>query len=95
MGIGLEGLGYYKVISDYWDMKIYGNIYSYGGWSANLSPTYRKRYRYAGGFTLSVMSTKQNFKGDPDYLASKNYFVTWNHSADKKFVLALFEMSIL
>lgn len=84
MGIGLEGLGYYKVINDYWDVKLYGNIYSYGGWSANLNPTYRKRYRYAGGFTLSVLSTKQNFKGDPDFLSNKSYFVTWNHSADSR-----------
>lgn len=84
MGIGLEGLGYYKVINDYWDAKIYGNIYSYGGWSANLSPTYRKRYRYAGSFNLSVQSFKQNFKGDPDFVANKSYFVTWSHSADTR-----------
>jgi len=84
MGVGLEGLGYYKVINDYWDVKLYGNIYSYGGWSANLNPNYRKRYRYAGGFTLSVLSNKQNFKGDPDYYSNKSFFVTWNHSADSR-----------
>ena len=84
MGLGLEGLGYYKVINDYWDVKLYGNIYSYGGWSANLNPNYRKRYRYQGGFTLSVLSTKQNFKGDPDYYSNKSYFVTWSHSSDSR-----------
>lgn len=63
-GLGLEGLGYYKVINDYWDAKLYGNIYSYGGWSLNVNPTYRKRYRYSGSFTFSMQSTKSNFKGD-------------------------------
>jgi len=83
-GLGLEGIGYYKVLSDYWDVKVYGNIYSYGGWSANINPTYRKRYRYAGGFTLSVQATKLNFKGDPDFLKNKSYFITWNHTVDGK-----------
>ena len=56
-GLGLEGLGYYKVISEYWDARVYGNIYSYGGWSVNVNPTYRKRYRYSGAFNISVQNT--------------------------------------
>jgi len=83
-GLGLEGLGYYKVLSPYWDVKLYGNIYSYGGWSANLNPTYRKRYRYSGVFNLSLQNTRQNFKGDPDFLKNKSFFITWSHSVDGK-----------
>ena len=33
LGLGLEGLGYYQVLSDYWDIIFRGNIYSYGGWT--------------------------------------------------------------
>ncbi len=83
-GLGLEGLGYYKVLSEYWDAKVYGNIYSYGGWSVNLNPTYRKRYRYSGFFNVSMQSTKFNFKGDPDFAKSKSFFVTWSHAVDGK-----------
>ncbi|HEX4875233.1 MAG TPA: putative LPS assembly protein LptD [Chitinophagaceae bacterium] len=83
-GLGLEGLGYYKVLSDYWDVKVYGNIYSYGGWSANVNPTYRKRYRYNGAFNLSIQSTRFNFKGDPDFLKNKSYFINWSHSVDSR-----------
>ena len=83
-GLGLEGLGYYKVLSDYWDAKIYGNLYSYGGWSVNLEPTYRKRYRYNGRFNISMQTTKINFKGDPDFTKSKTFFVTWSHSVDSR-----------
>ncbi len=83
-GLGFEGIGFYKVISDLWDVKVYGNIYSYGGWSANVSPTYRKRYRYSGNLNFSVQSTKQNFKGDPDYTNSRNYRITWSHSVDSR-----------
>lgn len=83
-GLGLEGLGYYKVLSEYWDVKVYGNVYSYGGWSANVNPTYRKRYRYSGSFNISVLSTKFNFKGDPDFLKNKSFSVTWGHNVDGK-----------
>ncbi len=83
-GLGLEGLGYYKVLSEYWDAKIYGNIYSYGGWSVNVNPTYRKRYRYSGVFNVSMQTTTQNFKGDPDYIKNKSFMVNWSHSVDGK-----------
>jgi LPS-assembly protein len=84
MGLGLEGLGYYKVLNDYWDVKVYGNIYSYGGWLANINPTYRKRYHYNGSFNFSIQNTKQNFKNDPDFVKNKSYFITWNHSVDSR-----------
>ncbi len=83
-GLGLEGLGYYKVLNDNWDAKVYGNIYSYGGWSANFNPTYRKRYHYTGSFNISMQSTKNNFKGDPDYSKTNTYNITWNHTVDSK-----------
>lgn len=83
-GLGLEGMGYYKVLSEYWDVQVRTNIYSYGGWAANINPTYRKRYRYSGAFTLSMQSTKQNFKGDPDFSKNKTYAVSWSHSVDSR-----------
>jgi LPS-assembly protein len=83
-GVGLEGLGYYKVFSDYLDAKLWGDIYSYGSWRVNLAPSYRKRYRYTGGFNISLQNTKFNFKSDPDFTQTKTFFVTWNHSMDSK-----------
>lgn len=83
-GLGLEGIGYYKVISDYWDLETRANIYSYGGWSVTVRPTYRKRYHYNGSFNISVQSNKLNFKGDPDFVKNKTYALSWNHSVDGK-----------
>ena len=83
-GLGLINGGYYKVINDYWDVMLRTKFYSYGGWAATLTPTYRKRYKYRGGLNLSVQSTKINFKGDPDYQHNMSYLVTWNHSVDSK-----------
>lgn len=84
MGLGLENFGYYKVMNEYWDVETRASIYSYGGWNIHLTPRYRKRYRYNGGFSMSMQSTKQNFKGDPDFLKTKTYFLTWNHAVDSR-----------
>jgi len=83
-GLGLQRLGYYKVLSQYWDAEISGDIYSYGEWSANLKATYRKRYKYSGGFVLSTRSSKLNFKNDPDFSKTRVFNVSWNHSMDSK-----------
>jgi hypothetical protein len=83
-GLGLTGLGYYHVLNDYVDVTVQGDIYSYGGWAATLRPTYRKRYRYQGGFNINLMRSKVNFKGDPDFQLNKTFQVTWTHSVDQK-----------
>ena len=83
-GLGLEGLGYYKTIGEHFDVTVRTNIYSYGGWTANIIPTYHKRYRYQGQLQFTVQSTKYNFKGDPDYIKNRAYSIVWSHSTDPR-----------
>lgn len=83
-GLGLEGLGYYKVLNDYVDVTVRTNIYSYGGWQLTVAPSYRKRYRYNGAFSFNMVNTKVAFKGDPDYQNTKNFSVNWFHNVDSK-----------
>lgn len=83
-GLGLEGLGYYKVFNDNLDATLLTNIYSYGGWSFSVQPTYHKRYRYSGSLNFRMQNTKINFKGDPDYFKSKTFNVAWSHTVDSK-----------
>jgi hypothetical protein len=86
-GLGLENMGYYKVLNDNWDVTVRGNLYSYGGWSMNISPEYYKRYKYRGNFTLSLQKTKI-LNSDPyakeEFTVSNGFFITWNHSTDPK-----------
>jgi LPS-assembly protein len=83
-GLGLEGLGYYQVLNDYFDVTVRGDLYSYGGWRLNLSPTYRVRYRYSGSLNLGIQQTKLNFKGDPDYNKTKGININWSHVVDQR-----------
>ena len=83
-GVGLEGLGYYKVISDNWDVIVRTSIYSYGGWSVNVNPRYSKRYHYNGNLSFDIQHFNLNFKGDPDFRKNRSYRINWSHSADTK-----------
>ncbi len=84
LGLALQGLGYYKVLNDYWDVTLKGTIYSYGGWTATASPRYYKRYHYTGNMIIDYQRFKYNFKGDPDYSSSKTFNIRWTHSMDSK-----------
>lgn len=84
-GLGLEGLGYYKVLNEMFDVMLRGDIYSYGGWRATLTPTYRKRYRYSGRLNLAVQHTRI-LSNDPakEYEVNKSFNIQWSHSVDPK-----------
>lgn len=83
-GLGLEGIGYYKVISDYWDVVLRADIYSYGGWAFHINPRYSKKYHYSGNFALDLQQFNLNFKGDPDFQKNKSFHILWTHSMDSK-----------
>ena len=86
-GLGLEGLGYYKVINDYLDFTTRANIYSYGGWNVNLNSKYIKRYAFTGGFNLTLQNTKtlNRFGGTGDeFNQSKSFMLNWSHSRDNR-----------
>jgi hypothetical protein len=84
LGIALEGLGYYKVLNDYWDVVYKVSLYSYGSWTMNVNPRYKKLYHYMGSLSFDVQSFKYNFKGDPDFSKNRSYHLSWNHSSDSK-----------
>ena len=84
-GLGLQGLGYYKVIGDNFDVTARADVYSYGGWALYLEPSYRVRYKYNGGLRLTVQRTRI-LGTDPkeDYTDSKTFNISWRHSVDSK-----------
>lgn len=88
-GLGLEGLGYYKVLNDNWDTRLETDLYSYGGWRAGLTTNYFKRYKYRGSLILQAQHTKQLNTNvyelsKEEFTVSNTYFITWSHSSDSK-----------
>jgi LPS-assembly protein len=84
-GLGLEGLGYYKVLNEYFDVTLRTNLYSYGGYSLFLTPTYRKRYRYNGTMNLVYQSSRILTQSDKqEFTNTKTYSVNWSHTVDSR-----------
>ena len=86
-GLGLEGLGFYKILSDNVDATIRSNIYSYGGWSANINTKYIQRYKYLGNFNLSIQNTKvlnRNTSIATEFTGGKTFMLNWSHSMDSR-----------
>ena len=86
-GLGFEGLGYYKVLSDNFDATLRTNIYSYGGWNLNLNSKYIMRYKYMGNFNLSLQNTKilnRNAAINQEYTGGRTFMINWTHSMDQR-----------
>ena len=66
-GFYLRDGGYYFAISDKWDLKLLGEIYTKGSWGISAASNYRKRYKYNGSFYFSYQDTKNGDKGMPDF----------------------------
>lgn len=84
MGLGLSGLGYYFVFNDHWDVQLTGNFYSYGSWSVDVRPTYRKIYKYQGSASFGLQHTARGFKDDPDKYRVNTYQLNWSHASDPR-----------
>ena len=86
-GLGFEGLGYYKVLSDNFDATLRTNIYSYGGWNLNLNSKYIMRYKYMGNFNLSLQNTRilnRNAAINQEYTGGRTFMINWTHSMDQR-----------
>ena len=84
-GLGLEGLGYYKVLSEYLDLTVRANIYSYGGWTLFVTPTYRKRYAYSGQMSFTLQNTRLlSTEGSTAYTTARTFSFNWSHTVDSK-----------
>ena len=83
-GFYLRDGGYYFAMSDKWDLKLLGEIYTKGSWGLSVASNYRKRYKYNGSFFFSYQNTKNGDKGMPDYAEQTSFKLQWSHRQDAK-----------
>ena len=83
-GFYLRDGGYYFAISDKWDLKLLGEIYTKGSWGVSAASNYHKRYRYSGSFLFSYQDSKTGDKGLPDFAEQESFKIQWNHRQDPK-----------
>ena len=83
-GFYLHNGGYYFAVSDKWDLKLLGEIYTKGSWGISAASNYVKRYRYSGSILVSYQDTRNGDKGMPDYTKTTSFKIQWNHTQDAK-----------
>lgn len=83
-GFYLRDGGYYFAMSDKWDLKLLGEIYTKGSWGVSAASNYRKRYKHSGSFFFSYQDTKTGDKGMPDFEEQKSFKIQWSHRQDAK-----------
>ena len=83
-GFYLRDGGYYFAMSDKWDLKLLGEIYTKGSWGLTATSNYRKRYKYSGSFLVSYQDSKTGDEGMPDFLRTESFKVLWSHTQDAK-----------
>lgn len=83
-GFYLRDGGYYFAVSDMWDLKLLGEIYTQGSWGVSVASNYNKRYRFSGSFLASFQDTRTGDKGMPDYTKQTSFKIQWSHRQDAK-----------
>jgi hypothetical protein len=87
-GLGLEGLGYYKVLNDYVDVTVRSNLYSYGGWNLTIAPKYLVRYRFTGNLNLAIQKSRilnrNNTSVKDEFIENSSYMINWSHTRDNR-----------
>lgn len=81
-GFGLENLGYYIPLGDYWETYFYGSIFTSGSWAAENRTNYYKRYKYQGGLGIRFEQFRGKFYDSFDLL--NKWTINWNHTQDPK-----------
>ena len=83
-GFYLKDGGYYFALSDYFDLKVLGEIFTKGSWGLSGESRYKKRYKFSGNLYVSSLTTKLGDKGLPDYSVTKSFKFRWTHRQDSK-----------
>jgi LPS-assembly protein len=73
------------VLNEYFDVTLRTNLYSYGGYSVFVTPSYRKRYRYNGAMNLVYQNSRiLDNSGKQEFTNTKTYNITWSHTVDSR-----------
>lgn len=83
-GFYLKDGGYYFALSDYFDLKLLGEVFTKGSWGVSGESKYKKRYKFSGNLYASSLTTKLGDKGLPDYSVNKDFKLRWTHRQDSK-----------
>ncbi len=83
-GFNLTNGGYYFGVSDMFDLKLLGDVYTNGSWSGRAVGQYNTRYKRNGSFSLNYTSNNDGERDTPEFIQNKSMFINWSHSQAPK-----------
>ncbi len=91
-GFYLRDGGYYFALSDYFDLRLTGDVYSKGSYGLTLGSSYKKRYSYSGNLRFNY---NKSILGDFENPSNSNDFsLSWSHSPDSQGKSSRFSSSV-
>ena len=88
LGFFVEGIGFYIPVGEYFDLKLTGDIYTKGSWGIRAESTYKKNYKFSGGFNINYENRLTGIKGlttgSNAFNKSNLYGISWRHQQDPK-----------
>jgi hypothetical protein len=84
-GFYLRDGGYYLALSDHWDARLTGSIFSRGTWGFNVNTNYRWIYKFSGALSFQYFLNVTGESGLPNSTApTKDFSLDWSHVQDPK-----------
>lgn len=91
-GFYLREGGYYFAVSDYFDLRLTGDIYSKGSYGATIATNYKKRYAYNGSLKFNYNKSKTGEIESP--FESNDFSFSWTHTPSSKGRSSRFSSSV-
>lgn len=82
-GFGLDNIGYYVPLGDFWETYFYGSIFTTGSWAAENASNYYQKYKYRGGFRIRFEQFRNRFY-DTSFDVRNKWTLNWKHTQDAK-----------
>lgn len=79
-GFFIQGLGYYFVLGEYFDLATTIDFYTLGSWASHNVIRYKKRYRFDGNLNIDFTNNVVGDRGSTDYYKSGDFRFTWSHA---------------
>ncbi len=83
-GMGINGVGWFWPINDYFNLSLTGKVYVKGTWGLTMASTYKKKYKYNGNFSFGFLHDRQENLETALFDANNSFSINLSHRQDAK-----------
>jgi hypothetical protein len=80
LGPGIQEIGFYLGLSEYWDLKVTGDFYMRGSFRTRVASQYKIRYKGQGKIELGYTRLQVDDKNTPLYELENDFKIRWTHT---------------